>query len=140
MNPTANLTGVGMKAAASLNLPEPLGYTTEHVWACKDGDDWLVGVTDFAQDQLGEVLFVDLPEVGTAFDAGEEFGTIESLKTVSSLYMPVSGEITGANDALGNIPTLVNADCYGKGWLVRIRSSQKPDLLTADAYRNTLGG
>ena len=77
----------------SLNLPEDLGYTARHVWARKDGDTLVIGITDFAQDQLGEILFVDLPDAGASFGADDEFGTVESLKTVSSLYMPVAGEV-----------------------------------------------
>ena len=79
----------------SLNLPEDLGYTARHVWARKDGDTLVIGITDFAQDQLGEILFVDLPDAGASFGADDEFGTVESLKTVSSLYMPVAGEGAG---------------------------------------------
>ncbi len=105
----------------SLNLPEDLGYTARHVWARKDGDTLVIGITDFAQDQLGEILFVDLPDAGASFGADDEFGTVESLKTVSSLYMPVAGEVVEHNEALEGKPTLVNLNCYADGWMLRIR-------------------
>ena len=113
----------------SLNLPEDLGYTARHVWARKDGDTLVIGITDFAQDQLGEILFVDLPDAGASFGADDEFGTVESLKTVSSLYMPVAGK-----------PTLVNLNCYADGWMLRIRPTETPALMTAADYRSQLEG
>lgn len=127
-----------MKQIADLNIPEELGYTAEHIWARPDNGDLIIGISDFAQDQLGEVLFVDLPETGSTFDAGDEFGTIESLKSVSSLYTPVSGEIVEVNAVLADRPSLVNGDCYGKGWLVRIRPQGAPTLLSAAAYLSGL--
>ena len=129
----------------SLNLPEDLGYTARHVWARKDGDTLVIGITDFAQDQLGEILFVDLPDAGASFGADDEFGTVESLKTVSSLYMPVSGEVVERNEALEGKPTLVNLNCYADGWMLRIRPTETPALMTAagrltgihsDEYKN----
>lgn len=127
-----------MKSVESLNLPENLEYTARHVWCRKEKDTLVVGITDFAQDQLGEVLYVDLPEAGTAFGADDEFGTVESLKTVSSLYMPVAGEVVEYNAALGTTPTLVNLNCYADGWMLRIRPAETPSLLSAEAYRSTL--
>ena len=124
----------------SLNLPEDLGYTARHVWARKDGDTLVIGITDFAQDQLGEILFVDLPDAGASFGADDEFGTVESLKTVSSLYMPVAGEVVERNEALEGKPTLVNLNCYADGWLLRIRPTETPALMTAADYRSQLEG
>ena len=120
----------------SLNLPEDLGYTARHVWARKDGDTLVIGITDFAQDQLGEILFVDLPDAGASFGADDEFGTVESLKTVSSLYMPVAGEVVERNEALEGKPTLVNLNCYADGWMLRIRPTETPALMTAADYRS----
>ena len=124
-------------------IPEPswdLGYTARHVWARKDGDTLVIGITDFAQDQLGEILFVDLPDAGASFGADDEFGTVESLKTVSSLYMPVAGEVVERNEALEGKPTLVNLNCYADGWMLRIRPTETPALMTAAAYRSQLEG
>ena len=123
----------------SLNLPEDLGYTARHVWARKDGDTLVIGITDFAQDQLGEILFVDLPDAGASFGADDEFGTVESLKTVSSLYMPVAGEVVERNEALEGKPTLVNLNCYADGWMLRIRPTETPALMTAADYRKNAG-
>jgi len=124
----------------SLNLPEDLDYTARHVWARKDGDTLVIGITDFAQDQLGEILFVDLPDAGASFGADDEFGTVESLKTVSSLYMPVAGEVVERNEALEGKPTLVNLNCYADGWMLRIRPTETPALMTAADYRSQLEG
>ena len=114
----------------SLNLPEDLGYTARHVWARKDGDTLVIGITDFAQDQLA----------GTSFGADDEFGTVESLKTVSSLYMPVAGEVVERNEALEGKPTLVNLNCYADGWMLRIRPTETPALMMAADYRSQLEG
>ncbi|MDO5538048.1 MAG: glycine cleavage system protein GcvH [Desulfovibrionaceae bacterium] len=127
------------KNISELVFPDDLRYSDEHVWVRLDGEEALAGISDYAQDQLGEVAFVELPETGAEFAAGEEFGTIESLKSVSNLYMPVSGEIIAVNDALEANPTLVNASCYETGWIVRIRVSNAAEadkLLSADQYRN----
>ena len=114
----------------SLNLPEDLGYTARHVWARKDGDTLVIG----------EILFVDLPDAGASFGADDEFGTVESLKTVSSLYMPVAGEVVERNEALEGKPTLVNLNCYADGWMLRIRPTETPALMTAADYRSQLEG
>lgn len=130
-----------MKDSTSLVLPEDCHYTAEHVWVRADGDELVIGISDFAQDQLGEVAFVDLPTVGITADAGAEFGTVESLKSVSPLYMPVTGEIVAVNTALEDTPTLINADPYAAGWVIRIRpqnAADVQDLLAAGAYRATL--
>ena len=125
-----------MKTAAELNLPGDRRYTGEHVWIMPDGDSWLVGISDYAQDQLGEVAYVDLPSEGNALKGHDEFGSIESLKT------PVDGEIIEVNANLEDAPETVNADCYGAGWLARIKPANAADvdkLMDAEAYRASLG-
>ena len=93
-----------MKAISELNLPEDVRYTDDHEWAKKNGDVVRMGISDYAQDQLGDIVFVELPEVGSSFDKGEEFGTVESVKAVSELYMPMGGEVTAVNEALADAP------------------------------------
>ncbi|MDO5536166.1 MAG: glycine cleavage system protein GcvH [Desulfovibrionaceae bacterium] len=131
-----------MKELNELNLPDDRRYTAEHVWIKADGDSWLVGISDFAQDQLGEIAFVDLPSAGSEFAAGEEFGSVESLKSVNALYMPVAGTVAEANEELESTPTLVNVSAYEQGWMIRINAASPADadaLLTAEQYRATLG-
>ena len=131
-----------MKTLEELNLPESLRYTVEHVWARMDGDEAVIGISDFAQDQLGEIAFVVLPEVGARFDANGEFGTVESLKSVNQLFMPVSGEVAAVNEELESTPTLVNVSPYDQGWMIRIRpddASAVAALWDAAAYRKHLG-
>jgi glycine cleavage system H protein len=116
--------------------PADLKYTKDHEWlkAAADGTA-LVGITQYAQDALGDVVFVDLPEAGTSFGLGEEFGTVESVKTVSELNMPAAGEVVEVNAALAEHPEAVNEDPYGKGWMVKIKLSGNLDgLLDAAAY------
>ena len=120
-----------------LQYPNSCRYTAEHVWIRKDGAEWLVGITDFAQDQLGEIVYVELPAAGEHFAAADSFGTVESLKSVNTLYMPVSGTVTALNEELAAVPSLVNADCYKKGWMLRIQPDSDADaaaLLSAEAY------
>lgn len=131
-----------MKTNEQLNLPESLRYTKEHVWVRMDGDEAVVGISDFAQDQLGEIAFVDLPKPGSRFEAGNDFGTVESLKSVNQLFMPVSGEVVSINEELESTPTLVNVSPYAQGWMIRVRpddSSVVAALLDAAAYRALLG-
>lgn len=131
-----------MKTNEQLNLPESLYYTKEHVWVRMDGDEAIVGISDFAQDQLGEIAFVDLPEPGSRFEAGNDFGTVESVKSVNQLFMPVSGEVLSINEELESTPTLVNVSPYAQGWMIRVRpddSSAVAMLLDATAYRASLG-
>ncbi|MDL2320995.1 glycine cleavage system protein GcvH [Desulfosarcina sp. OttesenSCG-928-B08] len=126
-----------MKAMNDLHLPEDLNYSDAHVWVKKEGDTCRIGISDYAQDQLGEVIFVELPEAGTRFAGGEIFGTVESVKTVSDLYMPVDGEVTAVNASLSDAPDRINADPYGKGWMLIIRPDDpaSSDALNArDAY------
>ncbi|MFJ8815018.1 MULTISPECIES: glycine cleavage system protein GcvH [Amycolatopsis] len=127
-----------------MSAPEELRYTEEHEWvATRDGDVVRVGITEYAQDQLGDVVFVDLPEAGKAVTAGEPFGEVESTKSVSELFAPVDGEVVAVNDAVGDSPELINSDPYGEGWLVEIRVSDADavaGLLDADAYNRLTAG
>lgn len=133
-----------MTPAPSLDAPDGLLYTRDHEWLRLDGaapDEAVVGVTAFAQDQLGDVVYLDLPAAGDALTAGERFGEIESVKTVSDLYAPVSGEAIAVNEALIERPELVNSSPYGEGWLLRVRvadASELEALLDAAAYRALL--
>ena len=123
-----------MKSNEELNLPESLRYTDEHVWVRMDGGEAVIGISDFAQDQLGEIAFVDLPAVGV------RFGTVESLKSVNQLYMPIPGEVVAVNEELESTPTLVNVSPYGEGWMIRIRPDASAEsLLDAAGYRALLG-
>lgn len=117
-------------------FPAELKYTKDHEWLKPSGDGTaLVGITHYAQDALGDVVFVDLPEVGESFGGGEEFGTVESVKTVSELNMPAAGKITEVNGTLADHPEAVNEDPYGKGWMVKIKlSGDLAGLLDAKAY------
>lgn len=130
-----------MKTLDELQFPEDRRYTAEHVWIKADGDAWLVGITDYAQDQLGEIAFVDLPAAGTEVEEGAEFGSVESLKSVNSLYMPVAGTVESANEELEGTPTLVNISAYEQGWMIRMRPADAAavdNLMTAAEYRAQL--
>jgi glycine cleavage system H protein len=119
-------------------IPDNLKYTAEHEWVKLDGDRARVGITHYAQDALGDVVFVQLPEVGSSVTAGQACGEVESTKSVSEIYAPLSGEVLARNDALDSRPDLVNQDPYGEGWLIEISAadaSASADLLDADAYR-----
>ncbi len=112
-------------------------YTEEHEWARPDDAEFVCGITDHAQDSLGDIVYVELPEVGDTFEQGETFGVVESVKAASDLYMPLGGEITAVNEVLEDTPELVNQDPYGEGWMIRISPSDPAefdDLLDADAY------
>jgi glycine cleavage system H protein len=118
---------------------ESLKYTAEHEWVDLDGDVGTVGITHHAQDELGDVVFVELPDVGASFEQNAVFGTIESVKAVSDLYAPVSGEVVEVNDALVDAPEVVNEDPHGGAWMVKIRLSdpaQVDDLMSAADYQN----
>ncbi|MGA6927618.1 MAG: glycine cleavage system protein GcvH [Desulfosarcina sp.] len=117
-----------MKAISELKLPEDLNYTDDHEWAKKTGDVVRIGISDYAQDQLGDIVFVELPEVGSTFDKGEEFGTVESVKAVSELYMPIGGEVTAVNEALADAPETVNSDPYEGGWMIEVKASDSAEL------------
>ncbi|MGA8254594.1 MAG: glycine cleavage system protein GcvH [Mycobacterium sp.] len=128
------------------DIPADLHYTAEHEWVRRSGEDTVrIGITDFAQSALGDVVFVQLPDVGSEVAAGESFGEVESTKSVSDLYAPVSGKIVAVNSDLDGSPQLVNSDPYGAGWLLDVQASDVAalessvsELLDAEAYRGTL--
>ena len=128
------------------DIPADLHYTAEHEWVRRSGEDTVrIGITDFAQSALGDVVFVQLPDVGSEVAAGESFGEVESTKSVSDLYAPVSGKVAAVNSDLDGSPQLVNSDPYGAGWLLDVQASDVAalessvsDLLDAEAYRGTL--
>ena len=131
------------KEISDLILPDDVRYTDDHEWAKQEGENVKVGITDYAQDQLGDIVFVELPGVGSSFDKGEEFGTLESVKAVSELYMPIGGEIVAANEALADTPELVNSEPYTGAWMIAIKpsdSSEVDALMDKAAYLNTLKG
>ena len=122
-----------------MTVPDELMYTRDHEWIRTEGDTAAVGITHYAQDQLGEVVFVELPDVGAGVDAGDELGTLESVKAVSEFLAPIAGEVTEANNRLEDEPNLVNNDPYGDGWLVKLKgSTDGADLLDAAGYREFL--
>jgi glycine cleavage system H protein len=120
-----------------MEFPDDLRYTKEHEWLRLEGNDGVVGITDFAQDALGDVVFVELPTVGAVLTAGQTFGVVESNKTVSDLFAPVSGRVTAVNQVLRDEPEHVNRDPYGDGWMIKIALARREDvdaLLDAAAY------
>jgi glycine cleavage system H protein len=132
-----------MKEIAELNFPEDVRYSESHEWVKAAGETAKLGITDYAQDQLGDIVFVELPDVGESFERGAEFGTVESVKAVSELYMPVSGEIVAINDALEDAPELVNNTPFSEGWMIEVKlddSSELDALMDKDAYLSTLKG
>lgn len=121
-----------------MEIPDHLKYTEEHEWVAVNGDVVVIGITDFAQKQLGDVVFVELPEVGDALESGKPFGVVESVKAVSDVYLPVSGEVLEVNSALPDQPELLNASPYENGWMVRIKLSDPAELdglMDAAAYQ-----
>lgn len=121
-----------------MNIPENLKYTNEHEWIRVEGDVAYVGITDYAQEQLGDIVFVDIQAEGETLEAGEAFGTIEVVKTISDLFMPVAGEVLKQNEALADQPELVNKDPYGEGWIIKVKPAADADfdsLLDAEAYK-----
>lgn len=132
-----------MKEIDDLNLPDNIKYTKDHEWASQDNDLITIGINDYAQDQLGEIVFVELPDVQATFSKGDEFGSVESVKAVSEIYLPVSGQIIEINEDLEDAPELVNDSCYDKGWLVKVKLSdpgQMDDLMNKGAYLKMLKG
>ncbi len=126
-----------------MNIPEGLRYSSDHEWVAVDGNTARVGITDYAQDALGDVVYVDLPATGGAVSAGSSFGEVESTKSVSELYAPVSGTIGSVNDELTDAPERLNEDPYGDGWIITIDMddpTQLDGLLDADAYRALIEG
>ncbi|MGD9055349.1 MAG: glycine cleavage system protein GcvH [Desulfobacterales bacterium] len=132
-----------MKELNELNFPDDVRYAKSHEWARTDGDRIKIGISDYAQDQLGDIVFVELPEVGDSFGQGEEFGTVESVKAVSELYMPVAGEVVAINDGLEDAPEKVNNTPYGDGWMLEVKAdnpAEMDDLMDNNAYVETLKG
>ena len=132
-----------MKELNELSFPEDVRYAESHEWVKVSGDSVKVGITDYAQDQLGDIVFVELPEVGESFEKGSEFGTVESVKAVSELYMPVGGEIVAINEALEDAPELINHTPFSDGWMIEVKpedSSEVDALMDKDAYLATLKG
>ena len=124
-------------------IPAELKYTKDHEWVRAEGDLLRVGITDYAQEALGDIVFVTLPEIGATLTAGDTCGEVESTKSVSDLYAPVSGTVVERNESLDSSPELVNSDPYGDGWMMVIRpdgDAGQPELLEADAYEATLSG
>ncbi len=125
-----------------MNIPSNLKYTKEHEWIKVEGDIAVIGVTEFAQGELGDIVFVEVETVGETLEQGETFGTIEAVKTVSDLYLPVSGEVAEFNEALNGTPELINKDPYGDGWIIKLKISdpaQLDQLLGAEAYAAEIG-
>ncbi|GAA1730171.1 glycine cleavage system protein GcvH [Microcella frigidaquae] len=120
-------------------IPTDLQYTAEHEWVRLDGDVATVGITQYAADALGDVVYVDLPKVGAALAAGSIVGEVESTKSVGELYAPLDGEVVEANQAVVDAPETINSDPYGDGWLVKVRVASTPALLSADEYRALIG-
>ena len=123
------------------NLPTNVKYTSEHEWIRLENDEAIIGITDYAQDQLGDIVFVDVTAEGETLEQGEVFGTIEVVKTVSDLFLPIGGEIVEVNPELEEHPELVNKDPYGEGWIIRIKptdASQMDELLDAEAYKKII--
>lgn len=122
-----------------MNFPSHLRYTKDHEWIKLDGNIATIGITDFAQKELGDIVFVEVETVGKALGAGDVFGTVEAVKTVSDLFLPVSGTISELNPALNNSPELVNNDPYGEGWMIKMKVDNPADfenLMTAEAYES----
>ena len=125
-----------------MNIPASLKYTKDHEWISLEGDTALVGVTEFAQGELGDIVFIEVETVGETLEEGETFGTIEAVKTVSDMFMPVAGEVLEFNEALNSSPELINKDPYGQGWIIKVRISDPAQLgllLDAEAYGELIG-
>ncbi|RZK77766.1 MAG: glycine cleavage system protein GcvH [Pedobacter sp.] len=125
-----------------MNFPSELKYTKDHEWVKVEGNEAVIGITDFAQRELGDIVYIDINTVGEEVAKDEVFGTVEAVKTVSDLFMPVTGTVLSVNDALNNAPELVNSDPYGEGWMVKVTITDVAsidDLLDADAYKALVG-
>ena len=121
-----------------MSIPDDLQYTKSHEWVRMEGDTATIGITDHAQEELGDVVFVELPEVGSTIEAGDSFGTVESVKAVSDLYTPVGGEVVEVNSSLEDAPEKINDDPYGEGWIVKLRTSEEADLLSPEEYEKVV--
>tara|TARA_B100000900_G_scaffold88545_1_gene72090 strand:- start:9 stop:386 length:378 start_codon:yes stop_codon:yes gene_type:complete len=124
-----------------MNIPKNLNYTKDHEWISIEGDVATVGITDFAQGELGDIVYVEIEKIGENFSKEEVFGTVEAVKTVSDLFMPLTGEIIDINEELNEKPELVNEDPYGQGWMIKIKvnSSDMSDLLNSEQYKKLVG-
>ncbi len=125
-----------------MNIPADLKYTKDHEWVKIDGDTAIVGITDFAQSELGDIVYVEIETEGETLDAEEVFGTVEAVKTVSDLFMPLSGEVIEVNEALEDTPEAVNQDPYGQGWMIKVKitdTAEIDNLLTAEQYKELIG-
>ena len=125
-----------------MNIPAELKYTKDHEWVKIEGDTAIVGITDFAQSELGDIVFVDVESVDEELNAGEVFGSVEAVKTVSDLYLPISGKVIEFNEELESEPELVNTDHYGKGWIIKLKIANDADqseLLSAEQYQEVIG-
>lgn len=125
-----------------MNIPSELKYTKDHEWVRIEGDTATIGITDFAQGELGDIVYVEVDALDETLDREEVFGTVEAVKTVSDLFLPVSGEIIAFNEALEEEPEVVNSDPYGDGWMIRVKMSdpsEADDLLSAEAYKELIG-
>lgn len=125
-----------------MNIPAELKYSKDHEWVRVEGDEAVIGITDHAQSELGDIVFVDINAEGQEVASGDVFGTVEAVKTVSDLYMPVGGTVLEVNPGLADDPAVVNKDPYGAGWIIRVRlkdAAEVDGLLTADQYKETIG-
>ncbi len=126
-----------------MNIPADLKYSKDHEWVKVEGDTATVGITDFAQSELGDIVFVDIDQEGETLDSEEVFGSVEAVKTVSDLFMPISGEVIEVNELLADEPEKVNEDVYGDGWMIKIKMSDPAEvdgLMSADDYKDHIGG
>lgn len=126
-----------------MNIPADLKYSKDHEWIKVDGDVATVGITDFAQGELGDIVFIDIDQEGETLDAEEVFGSVEAVKTVSDLFMPIGGEVAEVNELLADEPEKVNSDPYGDGWMIKIKMSDASEvdrLMSADEYKDHIGG
>tara|TARA_B100000029_G_scaffold6547_1_gene7045 strand:- start:762 stop:1142 length:381 start_codon:yes stop_codon:yes gene_type:complete len=124
-----------------MNIPEELKYTEEHEWIKIDGNTATIGITDFAQGELGDIVYIDIDSIGNEIDGNEIFGTVEAVKTVSDLFMPIKGKVLEINSNIESTPEIVNEDPYGKGWIIKIEISEDEEisnLLSAEEYRNLI--
>ena len=121
-----------------MSIPDDLQYTRSHEWVRAEDGTATIGITDHAQEELGDVVFVELPEEGAPIEAGDSFGTVESVKAVSDLYSPVSGEVVEVNSSLEDAPEKINDDPYGEGWIVKLRTSEEADLLSPEEYEKVV--
>ena len=124
-----------------MNIPEELKYTEEHEWIKIDGNTATIGITDFAQGELGDIVYIDIDSIGNEIDGNEIFGTVEAVKTVSDLFMPIKGKVLEVNSNIESTPEIVNEDPYGNGWIIKIEISEDEEisnLLSAEEYRNLI--